>query len=42
LGFTVCETPARGEATHAVRLAAHSEPCTLTIREVNDDHSHAE
>ncbi len=41
-GFTVCETPARGEATHAVRLAAHSEPCTLTIREVNDDHSHAE
>jgi hypothetical protein len=42
LGFTVRETPARGEATHAVRLAAHSEPCTLTIREVNDDHSHAE
>ena len=42
LGFTVCETPARGEATHAIRLAAHSEPCTLTIREVNDDHSHAE
>jgi hypothetical protein len=42
LSFTVCETPARGEATHAVRLAAHSETCTLTIREVNDDHSHAE
>jgi hypothetical protein len=42
LGVSVRETPAPGEATHAVRLAAHSEPCTLTIREVNDDHSHAE
>lgn len=42
LGFTVRETPACGEATHAVRLVVRSEPCTPTIREVNDDHSHAE
>jgi hypothetical protein len=39
LGVTVRETPAPGEATHAVRLATHSHPRTLTIREVNDDHS---
>jgi hypothetical protein len=39
---TVRETPAPGEATHAVRLEAHPGPGTLTIREVNDDHGHPE
>ena len=36
---TVCETPARGEATHAIRLQAHSDPGIQTIREVDDDYS---
>lgn len=39
---TVRETPAHGEKTHAVRLAAHTDPGTLTIREVHDEHSRAE
>lgn len=34
---TVRETPAPGEATHAVRLKTHSDLGTLTIREVSDD-----
>lgn len=38
----VRETPAPGEATHAVRLATHSHPGTLTVKEVNDDHSRTE
>ncbi len=37
---TVCETPAPGEATHAMRLQAHSDPGIQTIREVDDDYSH--
>jgi hypothetical protein len=36
---TVHETPAHGEATHAIRLATHAHPRILTISEVNDDHS---
>lgn len=39
---TVRDRPAHGEKTHAVRLAAHTDPGTLTIREVHDDHSRAE
>jgi hypothetical protein len=39
---TVREVRRRGEATHAVRLAAHSGPGALTIREVNDDHCRAD
>jgi hypothetical protein len=35
---TVRETPAPGEATHAVRLEAHTATGALTIREVDDDH----
>ena len=33
------ETPERGEATHALRLEAHSGLSTLTVREVEDDHT---
>jgi hypothetical protein len=40
LAVAVRDTPARGEATHALRLATRSHPLTLTVREVNDDHSH--
>jgi hypothetical protein len=36
------ETPAQGEATHAVRLQAHAGTGTLTIREVDDDHRRPE
>jgi hypothetical protein len=36
---TVRETPTHGEATHAIRLEAHSGLGSQTIREVNDDHS---
>jgi hypothetical protein len=39
---TLRETPAPGEATHALRVQAHSDPGTLTIREVDDDHGHPE
>jgi hypothetical protein len=41
LAVTVRETPGRGETTHSVRLATHSHPGTLTINEVNDDHTPA-
>jgi hypothetical protein len=41
LAFSVRETPEHGETTHAVRLATHSHPGTLTINEVNDDHTPA-
>jgi hypothetical protein len=37
--ITVYETPAAGEATHAMRLQAHSDPGIQTIREVDDDYS---
>jgi len=36
---TVRETPARGEATHAIRLAVHPDAGIQTIREVDDDYS---
>ncbi|HEX4390243.1 MAG TPA: hypothetical protein VH084_01695 [Mycobacterium sp.] len=36
---TVHETPAPGESTHALRLETHSGAHTLTVEEVNDDHS---
>lgn len=36
---TVREIPAPGDATHAIRLEAHSGVGSQTIREVNDDHS---
>jgi hypothetical protein len=36
---TVRETPARGEATHAIRLAVHPDAGIQTIREVEDDDS---
>jgi hypothetical protein len=36
---TLRETPERGEATHALRLEAHSGLSTLTVREVDDDHT---
>jgi hypothetical protein len=36
--LTVRETPARGEATHAIRLEARPDPGTQTIREVEYDH----
>lgn len=39
---TVRETQAPGEKTHAIRLAAHTDPGALTIREVDDDHTRAE
>ncbi len=35
--ITMRETPAPGEATHAVRLKTNSDLGTLTIREVDDD-----
>lgn len=38
----VRETAAYGEKTHAVRLAAHTDPGTLTIRGVHDDHTRAQ
>jgi hypothetical protein len=38
---TVHERPAHGEATHAIRLEAHFDSGTQTIREVNDDHTSA-
>ena len=38
----VRETPAPGEATHAIRLEAHPDPGTQTIREVDDDHGRPE
>ena len=34
---TVRETPVNGEGTHAIRLEAHFDHGTQTIREVNDD-----
>ena len=34
---TARETPAPGEATHAIRLQAHFDPGSPTIREVDDD-----
>lgn len=34
---TARETPAPGEATHAIRLEAHFDPGSPTIREVDDD-----
>jgi hypothetical protein len=39
LGVAVRETPAPVETTHVLRLETHSHPRTLTIEEVNDDHS---
>lgn len=36
---TVHETPAPGESTHALRLETRSGAHTLTVEEVNDDHS---
>jgi hypothetical protein len=36
---TLRETPERGEATHALRLQAHFGLSTLTVREVQDDHT---
>jgi hypothetical protein len=36
---TVHETPAHGEATHAIRLEAHFDSGIQTIREVNDDYT---
>jgi hypothetical protein len=36
---TVSETPASGEATHTIYLETHSDPGTLTIREVDDVYS---
>lgn len=39
---TARETPAPGEATHAIRLEAHFDPGSQTIREVDDDHSRIE
>jgi hypothetical protein len=38
---TVHETPAHGEATHAIRLEAHFDSGIQTIREVNDDYTRA-
>jgi hypothetical protein len=35
---TMGETPAPGEATHAIRLQAHTDIATVTVQEVNDDH----
>ena len=39
---TVQETPARGEATHAIRLEARFDSGIQTIREVNDDYTRAQ
>jgi hypothetical protein len=39
---TVRETPTPGEATHAIRLQAHTDSGTHTIKEVNDDHRRPE
>lgn len=36
---TLRETPERDEATHALRLQAHSGARTVTVREVEDDHT---
>ena len=36
------QTPARGESTHALRLEIHSGARTLTVDEVNDDHTPTE
>jgi hypothetical protein len=36
---TVQETPAHGESTYALRLETHSGARTLTVDEVNDDHT---
>jgi hypothetical protein len=36
---TVSETPTSGEATHTIYVETHSDPGTLTIREVNDVYS---
>jgi hypothetical protein len=38
---TVHETPAHGEATHAIRLEAHFDAGIQTIKEVNDDYTRA-
>lgn len=38
---TVHETPAHGEATHAIRLEAHFDSGIQTISEVNDDYTRA-
>lgn len=35
--ITLRETPERGEATHALRLKAHTGPGTLIVKEVDDD-----
>ena len=39
---TLHETAARGESTHALRLETHSGARTLTVDEVNDDHTPTE
>jgi hypothetical protein len=38
---SVRATPKRGESTHNLRLEAHADLGTQTVREVDDDHTHA-